>query len=259
MTEMMKPRTLVGLILAALCLLLAAPPGRSASKKWDTKRRDYRTVLVDPEADDTTERRVLKITGFSTWVEESSTDPGIIYLHREERTDEGDKVKWKFTVGAEDFRLIRSDRTTTTRAGKPLEQVTEYFENSIPPNPPGTFHFNMMSLVMQAIDFTPGTVKNYQFVFSPTFPPWKATVNVIGEDTVTVPAGTFQCVKLELEYSTDNLPGFMRLLPDYLLKKMMSGYFLWMEKEAPHGMVKFQGKIDGMGSPEKAQELIKVQ
>jgi hypothetical protein len=66
---------------------------------------------------------------------------------------------------------------------------------------------------------------------------WKAYAKVVGEEKVTVTAGTFDCYKLEIAASG----GLIRLFT--------SEYYFWFAKESPHCFVKYQDK-DGKSMTE---------
>jgi hypothetical protein len=57
---------------------------------------------------------------------------------------------------------------------------------------------------------------------------WKSYVKLLGEEKVTVPAGTFDCYKLEVAASGG------------LIRRFTSEYYFWFTKEPPHRFVKYQ-------------------
>ncbi len=59
---------------------------------------------------------------------------------------------------------------------------------------------------------------------------WKSRARFLGEESVTVPAGTFDCYKLELAASGG------------LIKYFTTKYYLWYAKASPHHFVKYQDK-----------------
>ena len=71
---------------------------------------------------------------------------------------------------------------------------------------------------------------------------------IVGEEQVTVPAGSYRCYRVEL--TPTGLIGFLAglLLPKFLM---------WHTVVAPHFWVKYQGPADGLGSPEIVRELIR--
>ncbi len=71
---------------------------------------------------------------------------------------------------------------------------------------------------------------------------WKSTVKLVGEETITVPAGTFDCYKLKVSAS------------NWVIKRVTSRYYFWYTKEPPHRFVKFQDK-DGKNMTELMEIL----
>lgn len=59
---------------------------------------------------------------------------------------------------------------------------------------------------------------------------WKAYAKYLGEEKVTVPAGAFDCYKLELGASGG------------LIKRFTSEYYFWFENKPPYRFVKYQDK-----------------
>jgi hypothetical protein len=57
---------------------------------------------------------------------------------------------------------------------------------------------------------------------------WSSNVKFMGEERVTVPAGTFDCYKLEVSAGS------------WVIRRLTSKYYFWYTKEPPHRFVKFQ-------------------
>jgi len=73
---------------------------------------------------------------------------------------------------------------------------------------------------------------------------------IVGQERVEVPAGTYDCFKVELVPT-----GITGLLARVLLPKL----FMWHAVAAPHIWIKFQGPAAGVGSPEIVRELTEFQ
>ncbi len=72
---------------------------------------------------------------------------------------------------------------------------------------------------------------------------------IVGRERVTVPAGTFDCYKIELDPT--GLAGI--LARAFRLPKL----FMWHSVAAPHFWVKYQGLEGGPGSPVIVRELVR--
>ena len=59
--------------------------------------------------------------------------------------------------------------------------------------------------------------------------------------------------------SPDFPPGIVKILPSDLIKSFIGSHYAWVEKAPPHAMIRYSGKLDGPGSPNKAEELVKVE
>ncbi len=76
------------------------------------------------------------------------------------------------------------------------------------------------------------------------------TARIVGRERVRVPAGSFECYKIQL-----TVGGFMGWLADFVLPKM----FMWHAVASPHIWVKYQGPAAGLGSPEVVMELVRFE
>ena len=75
-------------------------------------------------------------------------------------------------------------------------------------------------------------------------------VKLLGRERVEVPAGSFDCFKLELDPT-----GLVGLVADILLPRL----FMWHTVAAPHFWVKYQGPEGGPGSREIVRELTRFE
>ena len=80
---------------------------------------------------------------------------------------------------------------------------------------------------------------------------FKVRVKNLGEETVTVPGGTFDCYKLKI------IPDLGLL--DKPLGRAMPGIFVWQDKKFPHLPVKYEGPMDVPTRPAVLAEMIGVE
>ncbi len=73
---------------------------------------------------------------------------------------------------------------------------------------------------------------------------------IVGRERVTVPAGSFDCYKVELAVT-----GIYGVLADLVLPKL----YMWQTEVAPHFWVKYQGPEAGPGSREIVRELVRFE
>jgi hypothetical protein len=117
--------------------------------------------------------------------------------------------------------MAHSDTVITEyRAGKVV--VTSSGSSKQTLNVPNnTFDASILVMAIRSLEFSPGA--KYTLISLSSFGPWTkpAEVEVLGEDTVKVPAGQFVCWKLMLEFAGYEL-------------------YLWYEKDAPRRYVRFE-------------------
>ena len=119
------------------------------------------------------------------------------------------------------------------------------------------YHREMIPMLGPFLDLRPNARNNIALGFNSERRPMSVSLVVMGEEKVTTPAGSFQCVKISMEYSEDDLPSFARYIPSALLNTLLTGYYLWVEKAAPHAMVKMSGKLDGPSAPIVTEEMVR--
>jgi hypothetical protein len=82
-----------------------------------------------------------------------------------------------------------------------------------------------------------GKAEKLEFYITPPFNPnipswswkmWKTYAKFLGEEKVTVPAGTFDCYKLEMGASGG------------VIRRFTTEYYFWFSKEPPYRFVKYQ-------------------
>jgi len=115
---------------------------------------------------------------------------------------------------------------------------------------PGTITFtsDILAIFLRGYDF--GASQPFDFyIFSSEAKLFRIQAQVVGTETVRVPAGEFECYKMELILDL----GVVNVLTKYILPKT----YMWFSKEQPHSWVKFEGLESGIGSPYVVMELLK--
>jgi hypothetical protein len=220
--------------------------------------REYRIRYVDPKAtDDPKDGRMWRITEFSLWTEDGSYEGKLAtVLKREERSSKGDRVLFEATVSPE-LHPYKTNRKIYTRQNKLLEESTTIYANHFYQFPPRTIDSVEIPWVMERMDLTIGRPTEYWLAIGTGTEPWQVSMTPESEEAVTVPAGTFKCVKVKMKYSTDKLPGLLKILPKFIVGQFVTSPTAWVTKDT-RVMVKFQDKLDGPGRPEKAAELVRI-
>ena len=162
--------------------------------------------------------------------------------------DSGERKQAKYNIDRCDLRLIWGHIVRDTEDGKSeatVEVRDEYqylihnFKNrqkdkKIEHYPNG---YNGMILSFSLRGFPFGKQNEVKLRITPPFSPgrplwvwrmWESYAKLLGEEKVTVPAGTFDCYKLEVAASGG------------LIKQFTSEYYFWFAKEPPHLFVKYE-------------------
>jgi hypothetical protein len=250
---------LAALIAGAGWLLLWVPRAPAEIKLYDTFQRDYRIRNVDPAAKDGDQRHFFSFCEYSIRAEETELfGRRVVLITREEKTAEGDRQRWQFYLEPNPVKLLRTDQELVTRQGKVLETIRQNYADHFIAFPPNSFPMQLFPYTAQTVKLVPGAAAQVHVIFSPEHKPWEVTLLVDGQETVTVPAGTFSCTRIKVRYQTDDLPGFFKSLPSFLLSRMFPDIWLWVQNQPPYAMVKMQGKLEGFSAPEKVHELVRV-
>jgi len=236
--------TTFALMLSAAASAVPAAP--------DAARREYRVRPLDPSAKDES-RRYYVPSGFETWVETGESE---WMFHRIDSTAQGASLAWRIAIDPATLAPRRVHKTLRAKSGRALAELSEDYTDVPGRYPAGTIHSQTLPFAVQYVDLTQGKASEYRVVSSPEYEPWTVTLTPEGEERVEVPAGTFDCVRVSVRYDTDNLPTFLRILPSFIIRKMMGDIRFWVLKEPPHHLVRFQGRLDG--SVPRVQELLRV-
>jgi len=111
-----------------------------------------------------------------------------------------------------------------------------------------TFTSDILAIILRGYNFeTPEPFDFY--IFSSEAKLFRIQAQMIGTETVRVPAGELECYKMGLILDL----GVANLVTKYILPKT----YMWFSKKPPHYWVKFEGLESGIGSPYVVMELLK--
>ena len=175
--------------------------------------------------------------------------------------DSGAIKQGKYVIDKSDLRLVWLNVVEETRKG--MSDITieardnrqylvhdyknERKNKEIDEHPDG---YNGLTLSLSLRGYPFGQKKEVNIKLTPPFQPgiprwawrmWDSYAKLMGEETISVPAGTFDCYKLEIAASGG------------LIKRVTSKYYFWFERETPHRFVKYQDE-DG----ETVTELLEI-
>jgi hypothetical protein len=157
-----------------------------------------------------------------------------------------------------DFRLRSYQCVVLSPDGTKLrEEYYDYTEPSLR-YPDDTFQVFVGDMVLRSSYLEVGVRLPWNVWLSPfnTFP---FHYKVIGEEEITVPAGTFDCFKVEGRLVPEGLTD----LTGIILSKIVGKYYFWVEKGGSHGVVRIRwplssGIVPGVRTRYQTQDLIEV-
>ena len=163
--------------------------------------------------------------------------------------DSGERKQAKYIIDRSDLRLIEAQLFRNTNKGpfkakidvRGKRQYLVYTKGGKKPKDKKIDHYpdgyNGLTLPFCLRGFPFGKKKEVKLHLTPPLRPeipgwawrmWKSRAKYLGMETVTVPAGTFECHKLEVEATSG------------LIKRVTSKYYFWYAKDPPHHFVKYQ-------------------
>lgn len=157
---------------------------------------------------------------------------------------------------AEPFQFVAFSKMVQSQSGRIVHDETTYFDDPGHAFPDDLNHFYSIPMSLRGLNFAPGAKEDLLIWFSGHLTPWKMDVLVEGEDLVKVPAGVFHCWKVRVDFDLKAIFKRWYWLAR-VLKTWVPSYYYWFSVEAPHVLVKFEGRFGPVGfSPVQVQELI---
>ena len=136
----------------------------------------------------------------------------------------------------------------------------EYYDFTEPSlrYPDRTFQMFVGNMVLRSSELAVGVRIPWNVWLSPfgIYPFW---YKVVGEETITVPAGTFECYKITGRLVPEGLADITGII----LSKVIGKYYFWVEKGGSHGVIRIRwpissGIVPGMRTRYQTQDLIEV-
>ena len=124
--------------------------------------------------------------------------------------------------------------------------------------PDRTFSIYVGNMLIRSVDLAVGVRIPWNVWLSPTAVyPFRFTV--VGEETITVPAGTFECYKIEGHLVPEGLTDITGII----LSKALGKYYFWVEKGGSHGFVRLRwplssGLVPGLRTRYQTQDLVEI-
>lgn len=146
------------------------------------------------------------------------------------------------------------ERTTFSPSGEKIVFESFRISKLIPPVPDNAVQPFSLPLAIRAIDYTPGEkYEIYLWVAQKTV--FAMDLIVKGEEKVTVPAGTFDCHRLEIVPDVVDLLG---PIIGFFAKRFVPKVTIWVDKQAPHRLVKYRGPFGMMNIDSSQVEIFEL-
>jgi hypothetical protein len=250
-------------ILTAVAIVLAAPHARagmfSPPDIPDGEKLTYRAVLQTTEEKKESfvspREEVTKVTQIITRFTKNGR-PYYRFFRAEQLA--GGQINYYTYVFTdfEPFRFVVFEKRMQSTNGRVVKKEITYFDDPAYTSPPDLNHFFSIPMTLRGIQFQPGVTNDLLVWFSSHLTPWKMNVIVEGKESVTVPAGTFECWKVRVE------PDLKAIFKDWywiarIVKPWVPDFYYWFAAEAPYPLIKYQGTFGPEGvTPPQVQELI---
>ena len=177
------------------------------------------------------------------------------------------EVRWNIETtwtGGESFRPLRTERTVTDTAGKPLLRELKTFNFAkgivaIERDDLSKGQESRRSLKIPAdtltVDGIAGALRSLPFerarptqvhLLSNEPKLYEVSFEVSGRERIRTPAGEFECYKVEIHPGLGVLKLFGFLVPN--------AYF-WFTVDPPHYWVRYEGPENGRGTPQVVMDL----
>ncbi len=258
------------ILLPGLCIaLLQAVPCLSDSFKApaipDGEVRVFNAYYSDPGDEPAEDDPIMKAIGEFTPVSYSGetrwqgqgNDRRLIYT-RAARLKNGARTETVFNFETAP-RFMLKEFTNVMWAPDGKKVADEYYDFTSPllRYPEDTFHVVVGNMVLRGSDLAVGTEINFTVWLTSTMV-YPFRYRVVGEDTITTPAGTFDCYRLEGELYSESLTDITGILINLATGK----YTFWVEKQGAHGFVRLLWPVSSGVIPGRTryqtQDLIEI-
>jgi hypothetical protein len=215
-------------------------------------------VTNSQSAKNRNDTRLFDAVRYTIWQEPADyKGQKVIKFYKNDITRDGYTVKSEFLLDPRDGSVITSQKVILNKKGEVISQDYDYYKDSVFNFGPRTFHFFALQMVPAFLDLKPGAVIQCSFLSQAEQPPMEMVFKVEGEETVTTPAGKFDCYKVLMTIDPDAMErrwGGAAII----LRVLVPSFYLWVDKASPHVMVKFQGKVGmGVNAGDQVHKLVK--
>ncbi len=240
-----------------ICASVAAKEtGPACPECW----RDFRVTIVKEAAKEEDRDREFNVTGYSSRFHrvEFEGEPAMAF-EMVENSREGYVVRQTVYMSPDDLKPLAGARSMENESGEVFYESRIDYRDNIFRHDPNTYPFEALGMVAHRLELRPGAVNRCHLLGGPGHTPIKINLTVEEAEEVTTPAGKFECWRIRLTYSYEQFLGDGWSFAGKILGRFAPDQFIWVQKSAPHGLVKVQGKFGPPGSaPEESHELLRI-
>lgn len=154
------------------------------------------------------------------------------------------------------LRLIEHRKKVRDKRNVVIRDYITRFDDPSLRYPSDTIHPTLTPFILRGAVFKKGTQYKYT-TWMNEVNLLKMIVNVKGRETIKVPAGTFECIKIEVKPDVSSIIGnkaFAKVVKPFIPKLIF-----WFDTGPGHKMIKFKGTAIGPGSPKSVHTLVSIE
>ena len=245
---------------AALALLLWAAAALAQVNLPDSPVRVYQVRMQEPaEGSLKLSSEVERVKEIRNRLYRTVQAGQPVYIfEREDRTDDGDQISWSFTLSPDRLGLLRVEKKIRSHSGQQVVDSWYDYRDPMFSFPKNTCFLYTIVPALEAMRLEPGAQNDIYVLLSLDQTPWHMFVVVEARETITVPAGTFPCLRVRLEPDYKQIMGRWSWAAS-VVKPLVPDYIFWVEEAPPHYLIRFEGKYGPVGAtPTQTHELTAI-
>lgn len=182
----------------------------------------------------------------------------VVRYDKEDRLVDGAKVSWSFILDHQRLSLLRLERKVLNSSGRLTSHTWhDYREVGFSPQVDLCYMYTIPVWLM-AQEMKIGARYEFQILLAPDGSPLPMSAKVTGQETITVPAGTFPCWKVVLEPDLKKILGRWSWVSP-IISPWVPDYHFWLKQIPPHFQVRFQGRFGPVGAaPLQTYDLLRL-
>lgn len=182
----------------------------------------------------------------------------VYVMEKEDVTPQNDRIIWTFFLNFEHLGLLYLQKKMVNQSGETASDVWYDYENAMFGFPKNLCYMYTIPTWLMGKELKVGARYDFYILLSYNGAPMHMYAVVKSVATRTVPAGTFECYLIKLEPDLDQILGNWKWAKP-IISPWVPNYYFWLDKNAPHIMVRFEGKFGPVGAaPTQTYELVSV-